>query len=143
MQGEAGKHEGDQLMALRQRRKGKAGELDLVHWFARHDIYAERGAQHKGGPNSPDVIVPDWPWLHVECKRQEGMDLGSAALELAMQQAEQDKGEGQVPVVFWRPSRKPWRMTQRLEAQGGERVLATFCDTDAVKMLRALAEARK
>jgi hypothetical protein len=145
-------------MTMRQRRKGKTGELDLVHWLAKHDIYAERGAQHRGGPHSPDVVIPDWPWLHIEAKRVEHMDLGSAALELAMQQSEQDKGPGQVPVVFWRPSRKPWRMTLRqaitqdgwttpadcrVEAVAWGKILVTFCDGDAITMLRGLAEVRR
>ena len=125
-------------MGKKSKTKGKAGELDLVHWLKAHDIYAERGAQHKGGPGSPDVVVPDWPWLHIEVKRTESIDLGSAALELAWNQARHDSRPDQVPVVFWRQSRRPWAMTWRVDE-----VLATVCGRECVELLQHWAEERK
>jgi hypothetical protein len=125
-------------MALRQRRKGKDGELDLVHWLRKHDIYAERGAQHRGGPHSPDVVVPDWAWLHIEAKRVQSMDLGSAALELALQQSEREAAPGQIPVVFWRRNRRPWALSWR---DGG--YLVTICGDCCAEKLKEWAEERR
>ena len=124
-------------MGLKSRRKGKVGELDLVHWFAKYEIHAERGAQHRGGPGSPDVEIPDLPWLHIEVKRTETIELGSAELELAMLQSEADAGKGQLPVVFWRRSRRPWAMSWRTK----NKFLFTTVGDQIIKFLAYLAGA--
>jgi hypothetical protein len=144
-------------MGLKSRRKGKVGELDLVHWLAKYEIHAERGAQHRGGPGSPDVEIPDWPWLHIEVKRTETIEMGSAELDLAMLQSESDAGERQLPVVFWRRSRRPWALSFWLRGYledivsetavaswaGGARWLVTIVGEEAIAWLRDEAERRK
>ena len=85
------------------KRKGKRGELELAAAFREEGFDARRGQQFKGGPESPDLIVDDLPWLHVECKRVEAFRLWDAFL-----QARHESPEGAIPAVFHRKSRHPW-----------------------------------
>jgi len=48
-------------------RKGKDGEREVVKILRSYGIEAKRGQQHKGGPDSPDVIH-DIPGVHIEVK---------------------------------------------------------------------------
>ena len=84
------------------RSKGIRGELELAAFFRQHGIDARRGQQHAGGPGSPDV-VHDLPEIHVECKRTETLQLWPS-----LDQARRDAREGDTPVVFHRPSHRPW-----------------------------------
>ena len=84
------------------RAKGVRGELELAQFFRDHGIDARRGQQHAGGGDSPDV-VHSLPGVHVECKRTETLQLWPA-----LAQATRDAAAGCAPVVFHRPSRKPW-----------------------------------
>ena len=84
------------------RAKGIRGELELAAFFKEHGIDARRGQQFSGGPGSPDV-VHDLPGVHVECKRTESLQLWPA-----LAQATRDAPVGCTPVVFHRPSRRPW-----------------------------------
>ena len=84
------------------RSKGIRGELELAAFFRDHGIDARRGQQFSGGPGSPDV-VQELPGIHVECKRTETLRVWEA-----LAQATRDAPAGSAPVVFHRPSRKPW-----------------------------------
>lgn len=84
----------------RPRRKGIAGERELAGWLRSHGVEARRGAQRRGGPDTPDVVA-DLPF-HVECKRTERL-----ALWRALAQAQSDAGS-RPAVVFHRSSRQPW-----------------------------------
>ena len=84
------------------RAKGIRGELELAEFFKARGIAARRGQQHAGGGDSPDV-VHDLPGIHVECKRTEALQMWPA-----LDQAKRDAAEGKTPVVFHRPSRRPW-----------------------------------
>ena len=84
------------------RAKGIRGELELAAFFKEHGIDARRGQQFSGGPGSPDV-VHGLAGIHVECKRVEALQLWPA-----LDQATRDAAAGTTPVVFHRPSRRPW-----------------------------------
>lgn len=83
-------------------RKGKAGERELAQFLRELGVAARRGQQHAGGEDSPDVVA-DLPGVHIECKRVEAL-----ALWPSIDQAARDAGPDKVPVVFHRPSRRPW-----------------------------------
>ena len=87
----------------RSRRKGKGGERELARLFCDEGFRARRGAQHRGGPDSPDVLVDDLPRLHVECKRTERLRIYDA-----VDQAARDAGPDQVPVVAFRSNECRW-----------------------------------
>ena len=90
-------------MTINSKQKGKRGELELVKEFKKRGYEARRGQQFKGTPDSPDILIDDLPNLHTECKRVEALNLYKA-----YEQACNDKGEKQTPVVFHRKTRKEW-----------------------------------
>lgn len=94
---------------MNSRDKGKRGERELAAWLTERGFPASRGAQHRGGPDSPDVLCPGLP-LHFEVKRTETLRLHEA-----MAQALEDAGEGKVPVVAHRRSGGEWLAILRLE----------------------------
>jgi len=103
---------------MNSRRKGKRGELQAAAYRRRLGFAsARRGAQHKGGADSPDVLVDELAGVHIEVKHRAGIDLGTAALDEAMTQADTDAGNRE-PVVLWRRNRIAWRLTW---IEGGKR----------------------
>lgn len=91
------------LMARKERDKGIRGELEVRDIFRRYGFKAERGQQHSGSPDSPDVKTSLDYWLHVEVKRVEAFSLYPS-----LAQAAEDAGLLHVPVVFHRRSGKRW-----------------------------------
>lgn len=90
------------------RDKGKRGEREVAKLFEVNGYTARRGQQFRGGPDSPDVIVEELPWLHLEVKNRERHDFWGA-----MEQAEQEMSHIQVPAVFSTKNGKPWLVTMR------------------------------
>lgn len=97
-------------MGLYSRQKGKRGERLVRDLFIAHGFSARRGQQFQGSPDSPDVVIPDLPWLHVESKFVEKLDLPKA-----VEQAEKDAG-GKFPVVFHKKSHENWLVTMSVES---------------------------
>lgn len=83
------------------RRKGKKGELELAHWLEARGVQARRGAQHRGGQDSPDVVAA-LDGVHLECKRAEELSVYAS-----LEQAQEESG-GRTPIVFHRRNKKPW-----------------------------------
>lgn len=89
---------------INSRQKGKAGELELVHFLKKYGYDdARRGQQFKGSPDSPDIECESLREYHIECKRVERLQIYNA-----MEQASQDAGQDQTPVVFHRKNREGW-----------------------------------
>lgn len=83
--------------------KGKRGERELAATLASiFGCSARRGQQYAGTPDSPDVVC-GIPGIHWECKRTEKL-----LLREAVEQACDDAGEGEVPVVCYRSNRTSW-----------------------------------
>lgn len=79
------------------RNKGVRGELEWRDVLREHGYEAERGQQHAGGGDSPDV-AGGIPGTHVEVKRVERFLLYDA-----VNQARRDsKGTGRLPYVAHR-----------------------------------------
>lgn len=96
---------------MNSKRKGNAGELELLHQLEARGITARRNDQKwTGGLDNPDIAadVRGLP-LHIEVKRTERLRLREA-----LRQAERDAA-GRVPVVAFRGNREPWRVVLRLE----------------------------
>jgi len=86
-------------MGKASRDKGKRGEREAAAELgALLGVDARRGAQHRGGPDSPDVVL-DGVRLHVEAKRSERLSLYAA-----LAQADEDAPSGSVPIVWHRPN---------------------------------------
>lgn len=89
-------------------RKGKAGELEWAKWLRDNlGLEARRGQQHKGTPDSPDVIggIPN---THPEVKRVERLNIPEA-----MTKAVTDAGPDLIPYVASRRNRGEWLVTIR------------------------------
>ena len=95
-------------MAINSNRKGKAGELELSHILREHGYDTRRGQQYCGADGSADVI--GLPYMHIECKRVEKLNL-----DAAMAQARIDAREGEMPCVMHRKNREPWKVTMLLD----------------------------
>ncbi len=102
-----------ELKRKNSKRKGKAGENEIVRWFLDRGIEAKRTGYRQvvPGHGEPDVWLPGMPWAHVEIKRAETF-APYRALEQAAEDAEINSlwGPARHPVVFHRRSRKPWIM---------------------------------
>ena len=89
--------------------KGKNGERELAKVLNSLGFaMAQRGAQRKGGEDSPDVLFIQA--VHIECKRVETLDLRSA-----LEQSIRDAGPNKIPTVFHRKNRMPWLITVQRE----------------------------
>ncbi len=89
-------------MSAFSRLKGKRGERELARLLTAEGFSAERDAQHRGGADSPDVVVPCLPSLHFEVKRCERLSLYDA-----IDQARRDAG-AKLPVVAHRRNSRRW-----------------------------------
>ena len=92
--------------------KGKRGELELAALLREWGFDARRGQQFSGASGDADV-VSSIPWLHIEVKRQEALNL-RAALEQAAKDAAGAQGCPRTPVVLHRSNRTAWLATMAL-----------------------------
>lgn len=95
-------------MAINSRQKGAAGERSLAHILEGYGYKARRGVQFCAANGDADVV--GLPGIHIECKRVEKLNLSAA-----MQQAENDARDGEIPCVFHRKNREKWKVTMNLE----------------------------
>jgi len=93
-------------MGKMSRDKGKRGEREWANYLRdKLGFDAKRGQQHRGGPDSPDVIG-GIPGTHCEVKRTERLNLSEA-----MTQAVMEAKPGEVPYVAHRRNGKGWMVT--------------------------------
>lgn len=90
------------------KRKGKCGELELAKELTRLGLSARRGRQYHG-LEGKDVVL-DVSGVHVECKRVDRLQLMKA-----VDQACDDAGDGEVPIVCSRANLQPWLVTVKLD----------------------------
>lgn len=88
-------------------RKGKEGELKLMHFLNDLGLRVKRGYVWL---NQSDLIGLDG--IHVECKNVENLNVRKA-LDQAIEEAKKKK-DG-LPTVFWKKSRKEWITIMRAE----------------------------
>lgn len=88
-------------MGKYQRDKGKAGERWLASQLREAGFNATTGRQHRGGPDSPDVITKGIPY-HWEMKS--GYE--RLSLKTLLSKCEEETDDTQAPVVVWKPTRQ-------------------------------------
>lgn len=88
-------------------RKGKEGELKLMHFLNNHGLNVKRGYVWL---NQSDLIGLDG--IHVECKAVEALNVRKA-LQQAIEESKKKK-DG-LPTVFWKKSRREWVTVMRTE----------------------------
>lgn len=96
-------------MSVNSRQKGARGERNWAQFLREHGYEAERGCQHAGGKDSPDVKT-NMPNIHWEVKFVEHLNLA-----LAMEQSKRDAGETEMPAVAHKRNRTEWLVTIRAE----------------------------
>jgi Holliday junction resolvase len=93
-----------------QRVKGAVGEREVAGILRDHGFNGRRTAPLQTNKANPEADVAGIPGHHLEIKRQERI-----SIEAWCQQAEADAPEGVKPVVVFRRSRQPWRVTLKLD----------------------------
>ena len=103
---------------MNSKRKGNAGELELLHLFEGIGIPCRRNQQglfadFRGGAGNPDVLAEiGGRKIHCEVKRTEKFRLYPS-----LEQAQRDAaGTDAVPVVVHRQNRKPWAVVLSLDS---------------------------
>lgn len=92
---------------INSRDKGARAEREFAKLLRDHGYEAERGCQHSGGKDSPDIKC-NMPGCHWEIKHVERLQLDSA-----MEQSKRDAGEDEMPLVGHRKNRTEWFVTMR------------------------------
>jgi Holliday junction resolvase len=95
-------------MPINSRNKGAAGERELAKILKQYGYETRRGQQYCGSNGDADVV--GLPYIHIECKRVEKLNLYDA-----MSQAISDARADEIPAVFHRKNRCEWLVTMKLE----------------------------
>lgn len=95
---------------INSKQKGNAYERELAKAFRDYGFEdARRGVQYSGKEGEADDVV-GLPYIHIEAKRVEKLNLYNA-----MAQAIRDANEDEMPTVFHRRNRETTLVTMRLE----------------------------
>lgn len=86
-------------MSINSRDKGARFERQLAKTLREYGYEAERGCQHSGGKDSPDVKT-SMKGIHIEAKHVEHLNIWNA-----LEQSKRDSGEGEIPVVMFKRNR--------------------------------------
>lgn len=86
-------------MAINSRDKGARYERYIAKRIREYGYEAERGCQHSGGKDSPDV-KHNMKGLHLELKKVERLNIWNA-----LAQSERDAGEDEIPAVVFAKNR--------------------------------------
>lgn len=81
---------------INSRDKGARYERHIAQVLREHGYEAERGCQHSGGKDSPDV-KHNMKGIHIEAKAVEKLNLWNA-----LAQSEKDAGEDEIPTVVFK-----------------------------------------
>ena len=84
---------------INSRDKGARYERHIAQVLRDHGYEAERGCQHSGGKDSPDV-KHNMLNIHIEAKAVEKLNLWNA-----LAQSEKDAGENEIPIVVFKRNR--------------------------------------
>lgn len=96
---------------MNSKRKGNAGERELLAILAEHGAACRNDQTFVGGVDNPDIAFSAaGRRFHVECKRAEKFNAYAA-----MEQAQRDANGHAIPLVAHRRNRRPWLVVLTLE----------------------------
>lgn len=95
---------------MNSRNKGKRGELAAVKEWKAAGYDAHRTQQFCGKGGDSDLVVKDLPWLHVEVKNAERLNIDDA-----LAQAERDRRLWTIPLVMHKKNFTGWKVTMSFE----------------------------
>ena len=81
---------------INSRQKGARFERTVAKMLREYGYEAERGQQHAGGKDSPDV-KHNMGNIHIEAKDVQALNIWKA-----LEQSERDAGEDEIPVVVFK-----------------------------------------
>lgn len=84
---------------INSREKGARFERSLAKMIREYGYEAERGCQHSGGKDSPDVKT-NMKGIHIEAKDVEKLNIWNA-----LEQSKRDAGKDEIPVVMFKRNR--------------------------------------
>ena len=93
---------------MNSREKGARAERELASKLTEYGFPSRRGQQYSGANGDADVV--GLPWIHIECKRVERLNL-----QEAYDQSKRDARDDEIPVVMHRKSNCKWLVTMSLE----------------------------
>lgn len=101
-------------MGINSKRKGAQGERELAKVLREYGFETRRTQQYAGGTEESADIV-GLPYIHIECKRVEKLNLDEA-MEQAYKDTNPTHGrEFPMPAVFHRKNGKAWKVTMYLD----------------------------
>lgn len=95
-------------MPINSRAKGAAGERELSKALRNYGYECRRGQQFSAANGDADVV--GLPYIHIECKRVQKLDLTKA-----MEQSIRDARESEIPTVMHRKNNEQWKVTMLLK----------------------------
>lgn len=84
---------------INSRDKGARYERRVAEMLREYGYEAERGCQHSGGKDSPDV-KHNMKGIHIEAKAVEKLNIWNA-----LAQSERDAGTDEIPIVIFKRNR--------------------------------------
>lgn len=98
-------------MTINSKQKGKRGENELVRKLKEYGYNTRRSVQYNGKAEEGQADIVGLPYIHVEVKRVERLNIYDA-----IEQAKRDsKKSDNLPAVFHRKNNCEWLVTMRLE----------------------------
>ena len=94
---------------MNSKRKGKRGELEWAAYCRQQGYDCRRTAQYCGNTGDASDVV-GLTGIHQEVKRVEHLNIYEA-----IEQAERDKKDFEIPIVAHRKNRFPWLVTMKAE----------------------------
>ena len=94
---------------MNSKQKGKRGELEWAAYCRQQGYDCRRTAQYCGNTGDASDVV-GLPGIHQEVKRVEHLNIYEA-----IEQAERDKKDFEIPIVAHRKNRFPWLVTMKAE----------------------------
>lgn len=95
---------------LNSKRKGKNGELMLVHELKDRGYDVERTAQYNGKAADSEADLRGIKGVHIECKVREKHNIYDY-----IEQVDRDKKENELGCVFIKSNRKKWLVLMDLD----------------------------
>ena len=95
---------------INSKKKGNKGELELANKLKNEYGFNCRRTQQFCGKGGESADVIGLPFIHIECKRVEKLNIDEA-----LNQAKKDTKPYRIPCVFHRKNRTNWKVTMNLD----------------------------
>jgi hypothetical protein len=98
---------------INSKQKGKRYELEIANYFKECGFDARRSVQYNGKAEEGQADVVGVPFLHIECKHNESLNI-EKALQQAIRDSKANK-KNRIPVVIHRKNGEKSKVTMTLD----------------------------